>query len=228
MKYELKPLKVGGILDQAILILKDRFGLFLTILLCLQIPVAIVINLIITDKVPMLAPNPSPEELAESLQTQLNFLVSVMMPVSFLMLLIVTPVMNCALVHAAARVYLGKPVGVRRAFRAGILRTLPLLWTWTLLGLFMAGRPGFMRSSRNFNGFLVCLGVDDCRFGGDFGPGGAAAELVLDAIGLDRALSGILSLEHSGCSQSIWGSESVRPWFSSGTWRGLSDRCCRR
>ncbi len=139
MKYELKPLKVGGILDQAILILKDRFGLFLTILLCLQIPVSIVINLIITDKVPMLAPNPSPEELAESLQTQLNFLVSVMIPVSFLMLLIVTPVMNCALVHAAARVYLGKPVGVRRAFRAGILRTLPLLWTWTLLGLFMVG-----------------------------------------------------------------------------------------
>lgn len=105
MKYELKPLKVGGILDQAILILKDRFGLFLTILLCLQIPVAIVVNLIITDKVPMLAPNPSPEELAESLQTQLNVLVSLLLPISFLMLLIVTPVMNGALVHAAARLF---------------------------------------------------------------------------------------------------------------------------
>jgi hypothetical protein len=139
MKYELKPLKVGGILDQAILILKDRFGLFLMILLCLQIPVAIVVNLIIIDKVPVLAPNPSPEELAESLQTQLNFLVSVMMPVSFLMLLIVVPVMGGALVHAAARVYLGKPVGVRRAFRAGIIRAVPLLWTWLLMGIFMTG-----------------------------------------------------------------------------------------
>ena len=198
MKYELKPLKVGGILDQAVLILKDRFGLFVTILLCLQIPVAIVINLIVADKVPMLAPNPSPEELAESLQMQLNLLVSLLLPVSILMLLIVTPVMNGALVHAAARVYLGKPVGVRRAFRVGIIRTLPLLWTWLLMGIFHDGRPGFMRPSRDFNGVLVCFDHDNRRGRGDIGHRGNTAQLVLDAIGLDRALSGILSPEHSG------------------------------
>jgi hypothetical protein len=145
MKYELKPLKVGGILDQAILILKDNFSLFIKILLCLQIPVAIAINLVITDKVPVMAPHPSPEEMAESLQTMVNFLFTVMLPILVLMLVIVVPVMNGALIHAAARVYLGKPCGVRRAFRVGILRAVPLLWTSILAGIF------------TFGGTLLCV-----------------------------------------------------------------------
>jgi hypothetical protein len=144
MKYELKPLKVGGILDQAILILKDNFGLFLKIMLCLQIPVAIATDLFVTQRMPVPSPNPTPEEMAEFFQTQMRFLLT-FMPILLLTAAIVTPIMHAALVHAAARIYLGQPAGVRRAFRAGLGRAIPLIWTWILVFVF------------TFGGFLLCF-----------------------------------------------------------------------
>ena len=50
MRYELKPLGVGGILDQAIAIFKDRLGLFLLITLILRIPATAVIQYAVPDQ----------------------------------------------------------------------------------------------------------------------------------------------------------------------------------
>ncbi len=145
MKYELKPLKVGGILDQAILILKDNFGFFLKIMLCLQIPVAIATDLLVTQRMPVPSPHATPEEMAEFLQTQVTFLFTFMLPILLLTGLFVAPIMSAAFVHASARIYLGKPVGVRRAFRAAIGRAVPLIWTCILLYFF------------TFGGLLLCV-----------------------------------------------------------------------
>ena len=53
MKYELKPLTVATILDQTILILKDHFGLFLKIMLCLAVPIGLVTDVFVARNMPM-------------------------------------------------------------------------------------------------------------------------------------------------------------------------------
>jgi hypothetical protein len=149
MKYELEPLKVGGILDQAVLILKDNFSLFVKIMLCLQVPVAITTELIVLAKMPLASANPSPEEFAQLVQSQLTFLF-VMMPVLVLTIFVIYPITYGVLIHAAARLYLGEPVGVGSAFRAVIGRAIPLAWTWallyvfTFLGLALCCLPGIL------------------------------------------------------------------------------------
>ena len=44
MRYELRPLGVGGVLDQSIALFKDRLGLFVAILLILRIPTTAVMQ----------------------------------------------------------------------------------------------------------------------------------------------------------------------------------------
>jgi hypothetical protein len=110
----------------------------------LQIPVAIATDLLVTQRMPVPSPHPTPEEMAEFFRTQMRFLLT-FMPILLLITLIVTPIMHAALVHAAARIYLGKPAGVRRAFRAGFGRAIPLIWTWMLIFFF------------TFGGFFLCI-----------------------------------------------------------------------
>jgi hypothetical protein len=141
MKYELKPLGVGGILDQAILILKNHFALFLKIALCLQVPAAIGLNLFVIKTMPAPSPQATPEEMAELMRTQLAFLAT-FLPILMVWMLVVIPIMNAVIVHASACVYLGKPARVGSSFRAGLTRAIPLIWTSSLMYFFIAG--GYM------------------------------------------------------------------------------------
>jgi hypothetical protein len=139
MKYELKPLTVGAILDQTILILKDHFVLFLKIMLCLPVPAGLVVNLIMTHNTPMPAANPTPEELAENLQTQFRFIFQTMIPAAVLMVFFVAPLMTGAIIHATTQIYFGRRVTVADAYRVSLKRALPMIWTWILMFLFFAG-----------------------------------------------------------------------------------------
>jgi hypothetical protein len=137
MKYELKPLTVRTILDQTILILKDHFGLFLKIMLCLPLPVGLVVNFIFTRHMPMPAANPTPEEMAENLQTQLRFIFLTMLPVTALIVFVVLPLQTGAIIHATTQFYFGKTVTVAEAYRVALKRALPMIWTWILMFLFI-------------------------------------------------------------------------------------------
>ena len=46
MSYEIRELKLGGILDQGIRVLKDNFGLLFGILACVWIPYQLIANLV--------------------------------------------------------------------------------------------------------------------------------------------------------------------------------------
>jgi hypothetical protein len=138
MKYELKPLTVGAILDQTILILKDHFGVFLKIMVCLPLPVGLAVNFFITRHLPMPAANATPEEVAENLQTQFRFILT-MMPVTALMVFFVAPLATGAIIHATTQFYFGKTVTVAGAYRIALKRALPMIWTWILMFLFVAG-----------------------------------------------------------------------------------------
>lgn len=146
MKYELKPLTVGPILDQTILILKDHFGFFLKVMLCLPLPVGLVVNFIIARKMPVLAANPTPEELAENLQTQFRFIFLTMMPAAALIVFFVAPLASGAMIHATSQFYFGKTVTVAGAYRVAVNRALPMIWTWIVIFLFITG-----------GSFLCCL-----------------------------------------------------------------------
>jgi hypothetical protein len=146
MKYELKPLTVGAILDQTFLILKDHFGLFLKIMLCLSLPVGLVFNFIITHNMPPPAANPTPEELAENLQTQFQFISRTMMPVAALIFFFVAPLTAGAIIHATTQIYFGKTVTVGGAYRVALKRAIPMIGTWMLMFLFLLG-----------GGLLCCL-----------------------------------------------------------------------
>jgi hypothetical protein len=136
MNYELKPMGVGGILDQSILILKNHFSLFLKIALCLQIPTAVGLNLFVVHTMPAPSREATPEEVAELMRTQFQFL-STFLPILMVWMLIVIPIMNAVIVHAAASIYLGRPVSVGSSFRAGLKRAMPLIWTSSLLFFFV-------------------------------------------------------------------------------------------
>jgi hypothetical protein len=136
MKYALKPLSVGGILDQSILIFKDNFSFFVKLMLCLQLPVAVATQIYLTETMPVLSAHPTPEELSAFTQTQLSWLLTFVIPLSLLLEIFITPFTFGVLVHAASRIYLGQSVDIRRSFRAMIGRAVPLFWTWLLFHFF--------------------------------------------------------------------------------------------
>jgi hypothetical protein len=134
MRYELKPLGVGGILDQAIRILKDRFVLFLLIMSCLQIPLTFVTGWISFLNTPTLSARPTPEEMQAVMNAQFSSGI-ILLPCILLNLFIATPITNAAIVYATANIYLGKPTSLGDAMRGAMSRLVPFIWTWFLVGL---------------------------------------------------------------------------------------------
>ncbi len=65
MRYELKPLGVGGILDQTIRIVKDRFGLFLAIVFCLRIPATAVLQYLSATNLQQMPRTPTDAQVNE-------------------------------------------------------------------------------------------------------------------------------------------------------------------
>jgi hypothetical protein len=146
MKYDLRPLGVGQILDQTIKIVKDHFGLFITIMLCLQIPLTLVFQLLMTAVAPQITSEPlTPEQAAAMLRTQIPLMIGVAFPFALLTGLVVVPITNAAIMHATACVYLDRKTTVGEALRVGLRRFLPLMWTWLLVYLFVLG------------GLLLCI-----------------------------------------------------------------------
>ncbi|MGE3316165.1 MAG: hypothetical protein AB7O26_13700 [Planctomycetaceae bacterium] len=149
MRYELKALGVGEILDQSIRVLKDHFGLFLKIMFCLQIPLTLIFQFAALGMQPDISSNPTPEEMRAVMQSQ-----TVLLPITFLFLalsmMLVVPLTNAAIVHATSCVYLGRETSVRDAFSVGLSRFLPLIWTWFLVycfvmvGLVLCILPGIL------------------------------------------------------------------------------------
>jgi hypothetical protein len=134
MRYELKPLGVGGILDQAIRIFKDRFVLFLLIMMCLEVPLNFVTAYSVERNSVKMSAHPTPAEMDAAFRSQGRSFV-LFLPLLLLNMFIVTPITNAAIVHATANVYLGKPTGIGDAVRVALGRFFPFVWTSFLFGL---------------------------------------------------------------------------------------------
>jgi hypothetical protein len=138
MRYEIRELGLGGILDQAVKLTKTHFGLFLGIAAVLLIPFYLIqgfVNLAMTAKLP---PNPTMQDIIAANQANMANL-GFTLPLLLVGAYVVIPITNAALVHAIAGEYLEKPVGVAESLKWALGRILPLIGTWFLVGLAIMG-----------------------------------------------------------------------------------------
>ena len=124
MRYELTPLGVGGTLDQAIRIFKDRFALFLIILLILRIPGTAITQYYFFANMGQLPAQPSDAQMNEFFTRLGQLYLYVLAPSILLDVLLITPITSAALIFAAARVYLDEPVSVWQSLRRSAARRM--------------------------------------------------------------------------------------------------------
>jgi hypothetical protein len=138
MRYELKPLGVGGILDQAIQIFKDRLGLFLLITLILRIPATAVIQYLVLTNMSTFPMQPSDAQLNEFFTRLARLYLFVFAPAFLVDFLLVSPITDAALIHATARIYLGEKVGLWPALRMALRRYCPFVWTSLIFSVLLS------------------------------------------------------------------------------------------
>jgi hypothetical protein len=135
MRYTIRELKLGGILDQAVNLTKDHFGVLLGITGILLIPYNVISGLIQVSMIPTLPPNPTPEQTmavgVAALRTSI--------PIALLAAFVIGPITNAAVVYAISSAYLEKPISVGGSVKWAFQRILPLIWTWILVGLAIMG-----------------------------------------------------------------------------------------
>jgi hypothetical protein len=139
MRYEIRELTVGGILDQAIKLVTENFWLFFKIVLVLLLPVSLVGGLIISMNMP------DPETLQKQIemmqrgqQVDMSGMAGAGIAASLFSIvrgLVVVPLTDAALVFAIGSIYLGKTISLGEAFRRAGSVYLKYLGTAILFGL---------------------------------------------------------------------------------------------
>lgn len=137
MKYDIRELTLGEILDQAIALMKDNVGTFLAIMCVLWLPIQLANTVAALVLLPEISFPPDPDQLraflvaAEKHGNLFNAL--------NILALISAPLFNAAIVYAVANKYLGKPASAGSAIGNSFRHFFPLLWTWFLLGIAIMG-----------------------------------------------------------------------------------------
>ena len=142
MAYKIRQLGLGGILDQAVALTKNHFGLFFTIMLLLFIPVNLIAGFI---QLSMLPPPPTlgaPPEAIIAYQEAAMRIWPISVGFSLLVAVVVMPLTNAAVVDAVARLYLGQQTTAVDSLKYGLSRLMPLIWTSILM--FLAIMGGFI------------------------------------------------------------------------------------
>ena len=157
MRYEIRELDVGGILDQAIKLTKDHFWLFVKITLVLLVPYSVIAGLLLLWNMPdvpaVAQPGVVVTEVRHGLSPQVWTLIAVTNVINFILII---PLTDAALIYAIENCYLEKPTGVGVAFRRAVHIFLPLVGTWIVMGLAIA--------SPMIIGFLLTLVVGPAGF----------------------------------------------------------------
>lgn len=101
MPYKIQQLGLGGILDQAITLVKNHFGLLFQIMLMTLIPWGILSGAIQLSVLPSPPPNGSPEDMAKYVQSVLGYL-PLIYGLAIVGGLIVLPIANAAVIYSVA------------------------------------------------------------------------------------------------------------------------------
>jgi hypothetical protein len=141
MAYKIQHLGLGGILDQAIAILRDHFGLLFAIVTILVVPCETIIGFIDLANSPSI---PAGASWEESFEAEQSFdadpgLSAASAILELVLNLVLLPLTNAAVIHAVARLYLGQSVTALEAIRHGFRRFWPLIGTSILMYLAIFG-----------------------------------------------------------------------------------------
>jgi len=142
--YKIKHLSLGGVLDQAISVVKNHFGLLFQIMLMTLIPWNILSGVIQLSVLPTPPAKGTPEEMTRYLQSVISYL-PMIYGLAIVGLLIVLPIANAAVIYSVAEIYLGKTVTAVTALKKGLSLIGPLIGTSILMGLAI------------MLGFVLCL-----------------------------------------------------------------------
>ena len=153
MKYEIRALGVGDVLDHAISVTRDNLWLFTKIMLVLFLPFNLATNFLINSTAARARFEaefgPSPEDApaadgralggpAAIRQASAAMVIAGMAVGGIVFLvngLIVTPLTNAAIIYAIGNRYLDQPISMGTAYRRAIRVYFPLLGTLILVGL---------------------------------------------------------------------------------------------
>jgi hypothetical protein len=134
MSYTIKHMGLGGILDQAIAIVRNHFILLLTIVLIVLAPVLLIQHFLQLAATPQLPPHPTMDDIIRARQAAAPYTMW-MFGFSILYMIVLLPVANAAVIQAVARVYLGLPVTAMEAISHGLKRLPALIGTGILVYL---------------------------------------------------------------------------------------------
>jgi uncharacterized membrane protein len=144
MQYQIRELGIGGILDQAISLVKNHFGQLFGITLVMLVPCLVVLGFIGQYNAVTVPANPTMQDIQAIQQQQMQNLVYIM-PVALFYLVIALPITNAAIIAAVANQYLGHPITIGAAFGRAFGSVLGLIGTGILLYLAV------------FGGMLLCV-----------------------------------------------------------------------
>jgi hypothetical protein len=142
MAYRVRHLNLGGVLDEAIELVKDNFGLLFSIVLILMAPVELLVGFANATVEPTWPDDASIEEIIriseqhERANAPLQLLSNLLSIVDFLVLM---PIYNGALTIAIARRFLGQPATLRDSIRFGVKRWGSMIGTTILYVLAVMG-----------------------------------------------------------------------------------------
>ena len=133
MRYQVQELGVGGILDHAISLVKNNFGLLLGITCVLFVPLQLIVGFMIISNMPELPANATWFVMFMArVEAAQDPLIQIL---NFAAILLALPITNAAMVYAVANEYIEKPVSVGRSFARAFQIILPLIGTWILMFL---------------------------------------------------------------------------------------------
>ncbi len=133
MKYQIRQLGLGAILDQSINLLRDNFGQLFAIVAMTIIPYFSVLGLV---KASIMVPGDLQSLQVAQIVEAIGIIIFVFL---------IGPLVNGAVIHAVASAYLSKPTTMGGCFNSGLQRFWALLGTSLLVGLAIVG------------GSLLCL-----------------------------------------------------------------------
>ena len=135
MRYAIRELKLGEVLDQAVNLTKDHFGVLISITAILLIPYNVIGGFIQIATLPTPPPNPTPEQAMAFGAAALR----VSLPIALVAVYVIAPITNAAVVYAISNAYLEKPISVGGSIKWAFRRILPLIGTWFLVFLAIMG-----------------------------------------------------------------------------------------
>ncbi len=125
MRYAVKELGLGELLDQAVHLLRDHFQLLMGITAYLLIPFGLLQGFTVYFLMPDLVQNPDAMNEAFTQRMLIASMVNGLL--SLVLLIVVWPLTDAAAIWAVASEYLGRPTTARASMKQAIRRILPLL-----------------------------------------------------------------------------------------------------